>query len=257
MPSPFPGMDPYLEHPGAWHDFHEQFCIDCRAQLTPKLGPSYVARLDENVYIHELSADERRLMGRPDVFVAKQSGEESIPADGTASVAAPVVGRVETAVDVERQNFIEIRDSRSRRLITVIEILSPSNKNHGSDREQYLKKRREILSSDVHLVEIDLLRAGPRMPVDELPECDYCVMVSRAEDRPDVGLWPLKLRDPLPAIPIPLADTEESVTLDLRAALDASFLAAGYANYIYHDPPDPPLVGEDSDWADQLVAAIR
>ncbi len=81
--------------------------------------------------------------------------------------------------------------------MTVIELLSPTNKYAGPDREQYLVKRRELLASPVHFVEIDLLRGGPRMPMQDLPECDYCVLVSRVETRLDAGLWPIRLREPI------------------------------------------------------------
>jgi hypothetical protein len=136
----------------------------------------------------------------------------------------------------------------------VIEILSPSNKQPGSDREQYLGKRRQIFHSEVHFVEIDLLRGGPRMPVRDLPECDYCVLVSRSEERPDLGLWPIHLRNPLPEVLIPLSNPGESVQLDLQAAIQSAFNAAGYAGYIYEGTPDPPLSDEDAAWANDVLA---
>ena len=116
---------------------------------------------------------------------------------------APVVGRIFPAVDIERHAFLEVRARQDLELVTILELLSPSNKKKGTDREQYLAKRRAILASSVHLVELDLLRGGPRLPVEDLPDCDYCVLVSRAEDRPHVGIWPIQLREVLPTIPIP------------------------------------------------------
>ena len=120
-------------------------------------------------------------------------------------------------VDVEHLSFVEIRDRQGRDLVTVIELLSPTNKRPGPDREQYLAKRRQLLASGVHLVEIDLLRGHPRLPLDDLPPCDYYVMVSRAEERPQAGLWPLGLRDPLPPIPVPLRAADPDASLDLQA----------------------------------------
>src|SRR5205807_8592511 len=104
----------------------------------------------------------------------------------------------------ERLAFVEIRDRVDRRLITVIELLSPTHRYAGPDREQYLAKRGQLLASGTHFVEIDLLRGGPRLPLKDLPECEYYVRVSRAEERPQAGLWPLRLRKRLPVIPIPL-----------------------------------------------------
>src|SRR6202011_1559181 len=106
--------------------------------------------------------------------------------------------------DIERVPFLEVRDRQGRELVAVIELLSPSNKRPGEDREQYLAKRRELLRSPAHLVEIDLLRGGPPMPLEDRPVCDYSVLVSRAERRPVAAFWPLRLRDRLPVIPIPL-----------------------------------------------------
>jgi hypothetical protein len=156
-------------------------------------------------------------------------------------------------VDVERHAFLEIRDRGNRQLVTVLELLSPSNKRPGPDRDQYLAKRQRLLASSVHLIELDLLRGGPRLPIEHLPPCDYCVMVSRYEDRPQVGLWPLRLRDRLSTIPIPLFN-QERATLDLQSALHQAYDAAGYEDYIYLHEPNPPLQGEDAEWAQQLIA---
>jgi hypothetical protein len=218
-------MNPYLEQDDAWHDFHDHFCVHCRMLLVPKLSPDYFAKLEEHLDIHELGSDERR----------------------------PVVGRLEQNIDIERESYIEIRDRKTRRLVTVVELLSPSNKRPGADREQYLSKRWQLVSSEVHLVEIDLLRGWPRMPVRDLPPCDYYVMVSRSEQRPDVQLWPIRLRDPLPEIPIPLSGPDEAVVLDLQLALQNSYDSAGYADYIYDGQPDPPLSAADSRWVDEIL----
>lgn len=253
MNSPFPGMDPYLEQPDAWHDFHEQFCVDCRGLLVPQLGSEYFATLDDHVYIHELPADERRLLGRSDVSVATIGLKSEASEISTVTIAAPAIGRVELEFDVERESFIEIRDRDSKRLVTIIELLSPANKLSGSDREAYLAKRREILSSEVHFVEIDLLRCGSRMPIFDLPDCDYCIMVSRADERPDVGLWPLRLRDELPNVPVPLSRPDETIELDLGAAFRKAFASAGYGGYIYEGEPEPKLTQDDAEWAEAIL----
>jgi hypothetical protein len=245
-------MNPYLEQTDAWHDFHRRFITRIADELTPAIVPRYVAQIDENVYIHELSADERRLMGRPDVAVL--ANEPRSAATAVAERAAPLYGHLLPTTDVIREPFIEIRDRQSRQLITVIELLNPTNKERGPDREQYIAKRRCILASPAHLVEIDLLRGYEQMPVKDLPPCDYVVMVSRYQERPRVGLWAMKLRDRLPDIPIPLRFGEPDAALDLQSVLDGVYDSAGYAYYIYEGTPSPPLHPDDAARAEGIFA---
>src|SRR5262249_51535375 len=152
MPSPFPGMNPYLEQEDAWQDFHQSFIPLIREVLMQQVQPAYFVKVEEHLYIHELPGDERHYLGRADVSITPAPLQPGAP--GPAVLDAPAVGRISTAVDVERHAYLEIRDRRKRELITVLEMLSPSNKNSGPDREQYLAKRRKVLLSPVHLVEI-------------------------------------------------------------------------------------------------------
>ena len=133
--------------------------------------------------------------------------------------------------------------------MTVVELLSPSNKRLGSDRDQYLAKREQILGSTAHLVEIDLLRGGKPMPVVDRPDCDYSVLVSRVEQRPEAGFWPIHLRSHLPEIPVPLRPPDADARLDLQAILHRLYDAAGYEDYIYGGNPDPLLAPDDLEWA--------
>src|SRR5262249_12666047 len=148
---------------------------------------------------------------------------------------------------------LEIRDRRDRRLVTVIELLSPTNKAPGPDRDDYLHKRRDLMRSCVHFVEIDLRRGGerPRPPV--LPPCDYYVLLRREEEHPRLGVWPLGLRYRLPVIPIPLTAPDPDVLLDLQAILDRVYDAADYGKYIYGETPQPVLSEEDLAWARQFL----
>ncbi len=255
MPSPFPGMNPFLEHPDPFHDFHEAFCVGCRAALVEQVRPDFIVKLEEHVYVHELSAEERRFLGRADVSLSagKFQGESA----ATSAMAAPVQGELVPAVDFQRECFVEIRDRKSRRLVTVIELLSPSNKTYGSDRDQFIAKRAQLLSSTAHYVEIDLLRGGARLPIDGLPECDYCALVSRVEDRPRVGLWPIQLREPLPRIPIPLSTSHPDAWLDLQSLLNETYDAGGYEDYIYAGSPEPPLPADDAAWAESLLSGTN
>lgn len=248
MPSPFPGMNPYLEQDDVWQDFHQSLIPLIREILSEQVRPGYVVKIEEQLFIHELSAEERQFLGRSDVSLARNPSAGTARTSG-ACIPAPVHARLLPTLDVERHAFLEIRDRNDRGLVTVIELLSPSNKRSGPDREQYVAKRRQICASPTHLVEIDLLRGGPRMPMEDLPDCDYYALVSRAETRPDVEVWPLRLRDRLPTIPIPLRAPDADAQLDLQEALHRLYDAAGYEDYIYTGTPRPPLHPDDAAWA--------
>jgi hypothetical protein len=157
--------------------------------------------------------------------------------------------------ELEETPFLEVRDRSGRELVSVIELLSPSNKRAGDDREQYLTKRRELIRSAAHLVEIDLLRGWTPMPQAGRPECDYSVMVSLAEKRPAADFWPVKLRERLPVIPIPLRAPDTAPQVDLQAALHRAYDGPGYEHFIYSGEPEPPLSADDADWARQLISA--
>ena len=161
-----------------------------------------------------------------------------------------------TAVDQERHSYLSIRDREGEHAITVIELLSPSNKNLGADRVDYLKKRRDFFAAGLHLVEIDLLRGGPRLPFSDVPPCDYLVAVSRAAERPRVGLWPIGLRERLPKIPIPLRAPDPDAWLDLQEILHRVYDSARYEPLLYRHSPQPPLSGDDASWAQSIVSAL-
>jgi hypothetical protein len=255
MPSPFPGMDPYLEQDDVWHDFHERSIPLVASLLGSQLRPRYIVKIDEHIYVRELAAEPRRFVGRADVSLgrgSRRAGRKPAPGAATGLLEAPLTVRL-PAVDRERLGFVEVRDRRNRELVTVIEMLSPANKQTGPDREQYLAKRMEILNGPVHLVEIDLLRGGPPMPADGRPDCSYSVLVSRAERRLDAEFWPISLRERLPEIPIPVRPSDSDARLDLQAVLDRVYDDAGYADYIYEGSPRPRLGKKDAEWARRFV----
>lgn len=250
MPSPFPGMNPYLERETVWSDFHTEFCKAIKKALVPQVQPEFYVKFNEHIYVHE---ETRRLVGLADVSVTRTRR----PTDGNGNVGvldAPVHVRL-TEVLEERVPFLEIFDKEDNTLVTLIELLSPANKKKGADRDQFLAKRWQILKSEVDYVEIDLLRGGPRLPMEGMPLCDYYVLVSRAGERPDMGLWPVSLRKPLPIVPIPLPAPKKEVRLALQELLHQAYDEAGYANYIYSGPPTPRLRGEDARWAKRFLPA--
>jgi hypothetical protein len=253
MPSPFPGMDPYLEQADVWEDFHGRFIPVAAEWIGAQVQPAYIVKIGVTVYIHEPPGEQRVLLGRPDVAVT----DRPVPPApvGATTIEAPAYARVIPAVDIRREPSVEIRDRQSRQLVTALELLSPANKRPGPDREQYLRKRRQYFQARVNLVEIDLLRGGPRLPLADLPECDYYALVARPEEHPRVAVWPIHLRDRLPTIPIPLRPADCDATLDLQAALQRAYDAAGYRHYVYDGSPAPPLPEVDHAWAAERLRA--
>ena len=223
MASPFPGMNPYLEQQDLWRGVHGGLLFGLTAALTPQIVPRYFVEYEESLYI------DRSQFAVADVAVSKPLRK--------------------------KRRWLSIRDSKDRKIITVIEVLSPSEKRSGADRDRYLKKRDQIIHSHANLVEIDLLRVGSRMPNKPPATTDYCVMVSHQAKRPHVGLWPFGLRDPLPRIPIPLLPGEREPMIELKLVLDRVYDEMGYAHRIYQGEPDPRLSAEEAEWAKDFVPA--
>ena len=247
MSNPFPGMNPYLERAAVWHDFHDTFCLILRRALLDRLGDRYDAAYDDHVWIVE--PDEVSVR-RADVHVTGEGGS-SQPAVADDLTACAVI--MEPHAEELREAFVEIRDRSDGRVVTVFELLSPTNKRSGANRQDYLAKRSAYLRSDTHLVELDFLRGGPRMPFGGLPECDYYAAVSVAAERPRARLWPLRLRDRLPTIPVPLAGDDPAIELDLQEVLDDALAFGGFDRRMYTGPPEPPLPTDDAAWAASLA----
>jgi hypothetical protein len=254
MPSPFPGMDPYLEG-SIWSSVHTTLTTEIARQLAPKLRIGYVVlvteRFDMELTDEELSSSRIII---PDVSIAEDTPWPS-PVFNPASGIIPAPLTLNTmVVDREPQFSIEIQDLEDRKLVTAIELLSPSNKQ-GSSRAEYLAKRNGILFSDANLLEIDLLRGGKRVPIREpLPPTPYFVFLSRAEERPATGIWPISLREPLPKIGVPLRRNDGDVELDLQAALTSMIETFRYdALMKYNKPLSPPLQGDDALWAAERI----
>ncbi len=251
MPSPFPGMNPYIERDTVFPDFHHHFASVAVELLVPQIRPRYFAKVEVDVYLHEASAEDRHLLGRPGIFIGDKVPQ---PATGNTTMThAPAQALIPVPVDIIRLPHVEIFDKDHRDAVTIIELLSPTNKFRSEDRSTYISKRQHVFRTSTHFVEIDLLRGGPRLPMDDLPDCDYYALVSREEDRPHVGVWPIKLRDRLPAIPIPLRSPDPDAQLDLQTVLNRIYDAVGFADYIYDGNPNPPLHPEDAAWAKELL----
>lgn len=256
--SPFPGMDPYLEP--FWREVHSGFMIYARDQLQAALPQELRARIEERVFIEsELGAEQSVY---PDLAVIEQpqyATRGTLAIESGVAVAEPVI--VHVTADEVTETFIEIVDARSgNRVVTVIELLSLANKRPGAGQDLYLEKQQELRWSDVSVVEIDLLRAGQRvlMVRDELLKpalrTTYRICVRRGWARRRFENYPIRLRDRLPRIGIPLRQTDRDVPLDLQAVLDQCYLNGRYRGDIdYAKPLDPPLDAEDGAWVDALL----
>ncbi|MGC8640091.1 MAG: DUF4058 family protein [Isosphaeraceae bacterium] len=261
MPSPFPGMDPYLEKPGLWRDVHLNLIASTQGFLNGELRPKYLVRVEERTYVADESEAALALQARyPDVEVLGRPGWEKSrfsPRGETAQleVAEPVIATTWFEEEVH-EAFLKIIDRESRDVVTVIEILSPTNKIPGSaGRRSFEDKRREVMYSPCHWVEIDLLRGSRLAPVPrKLGPHEYLVHVSTTNLRPRGKLFPIRLAQRLPIIPIPLKPEDPDARLDLQAVLDSAYDRAGYDLEIdYRTEPQPPLEGPLAEWADELL----
>jgi hypothetical protein len=247
-------MDPYLEG-STWMNFHGQLCAEIARQLGPKLRPRYLARLTEHFFTDiSVDPDVSNKPLYPDIGIATYDISSSA-GESLGIVTTPV--RLATEVPESIVHFsVEIRDRHTRRLVTAIEVLSPTNKR-GEGRLEYLAKRKRVLHSSAHLIEIDLLRKGQRVPMkDRLPPAPYYVYVGRFEIRPDTDVWPISLERPLPAIPVPLLSPDPDATLDLQLALNTVYDLSGYDLELdYTQPPDVALSPQEVKWSQARLRA--
>ena len=227
MPSPFPGMDPFIEHHTIWGDFHNALAYEIRTQLNAKIRPNYFARTIPYITYETLEIG-RSTKTYPDVGVfqnlppIKERAAEYTP---SSDVLSALPTPVESEVILEEPltlHSVEVFTAPDGRLVAVIEILSPVNKRSDRDAyEKYLAKRQHILNTeDIHFLEIDLLRGGSRPPLlKPVPEAPYYILLSRAEMRPRVTVWPIQMNDALPRVPVPLNPPDPDSELDLGQAL--------------------------------------
>lgn len=271
MPTPFPGMDPYLEGE-LWQEFHETLAAEIRGQLLAQLPSNYVALLAKRYVVGEPTSGVLPSLGLnivnwpqqrviyPDVHVAALPERKLRESEVGYEAGVAVMEPVEVANPLPEtvpQLSVEIRDVAQRRLVTLIEILSPANK-HSRGALEYHDRRIELLQTRTHLLEIDLLRGGARIQLlAEPPAAPYYIYLSRTERRPMTQVWPVSLRQRLPTVPAPLLQPDPDVTLDLQAAVDACFALVGYERLLdYADaPPPPPLGEEDTIWLENLLRA--
>lgn len=264
MPSPFPGMDPYLEGE-MWQEFHETLANAIRSALISQLRPKYVALLAKRYVLNHpglgiMQPTERIVY--PVVHIVRPAPPAGgrLPTYGgvavmepTAEVASPIIEEVPVL-------SIEVRDVAERRLVTLIEILSPVNKR-GPGARDYAQRRLELMQTATHLLELDLLTAGQRIQLlGALPPASYYALLSRTQRRPYTQIYAFGLRTPLPRLPVPLLAPDPDVVLDLQAALESCFELVGYEQLLdYQAPPPSTFSDADQQWimAQLMQAGFR
>lgn len=250
MPSPFPGMDPYMENPARWPGVHHWLITSICEQLDGQLRPRYYTLVEERVYISD-ELDAGRAVIIPDVRVVKSRDQapDRGPSSGVATVEVAEPIEIDL-IDMEiREPYITLHDRKDRSVVAVIEVVSPSNKIAGSSgRESFEQKRREALNSSTHWIEIDLLRIGTSLAGFRAgaPTHEYAAFVSRYRSPRRLNLlWPIRLRQQLPTITIPLHGDDPDATLDLQKVLSSAYNRSGCEFEIdYTSDPVPPLDSE-------------
>jgi hypothetical protein len=252
VPSPFPGMDPYLEHPTLWPDVHHGLIEALRNALAPLLRPNYRVAVEERVYVADV--DGPYFVGRPDVAVVDVGSMASPAMSASAVLVEPRVVEVPVP-DHVREGYLEVREVATGEVVTVIEILSPTNKRPGEGRRLYEQKRLQVLGTRTHLVEIDLLRGGEPMKMwGDGQDSHYRILVSRAGRRPRADLYAFNLRDPIPLFPLPLHPKDKEPVVELGQLLHELYDRASYDLAVdYTTDAVPPLEEEEAAWADQLL----
>ncbi len=250
----FPGMDPYLELPSLWTDFHSRLIVYLAEYLRPLLRPRYVASVQTRVFIEGLDQERFPDVGVRQTLLARPRAAAVLPADAPLEVEVP-------EIEIE-ESYLHILDLQmNQRVVTVLEVVSPTNKYRGPGRDAYVAKQTEVRRSDSHLVEIDLLRTGPHvLAVPErlargLGSYDYLVCVNRAaEKRTRFQLYLRRLPDRLPRFACPLAPGDDDVIVDLQAVVERTYEVGGYEDLLRYDQPCvPPLSAEDQAWAEALI----
>jgi hypothetical protein len=257
MPSPFSGMDPFLERPARWPSIHQRYITYLADAINPLLPENYVADIGERIHV---TSPPKEMF--PDVYLLKHSEKKKRPT-GRASAA---LIEADPSVEVEflpteiREIFVEIRlTDEAETLVTVIEFLSPTNKSFGDGHDLYRKKQAQLRSSSTSLLEIDLLRAGRHtvaIPREGLPEngWDYLVCLHRGGWQQKFQYWAIPLPNRLPRITVPLMGNDPDVVVDLQAVLDQCYTAGHWGTRIdYTKAPPPPLSKKNAKGIDELL----
>ncbi|PZO13080.1 MAG: hypothetical protein DCF25_16585 [Leptolyngbya foveolarum] len=257
MPSPFPGMNPYLENPGMWAEVHNRLIVAISIALAPALHPKYYAAIDKRTYLD--TPEDSILIGIPDVSIASERNLEnrSISKQSTLTLSQPEVVTLPFPEEVT-ERYLEIREAKTNAVITAIEILSPKNKKKGEGKTTYLEKRQRVLSTQTHFIEIDLLRGQPPMPVISKNHTDYRILVSRSNTRPKAELYGFNLFDPIPTFAVPIQSGDTEPQLDLKKLIDEVYDQSGYGFRLdYQQPVKPALTAAEKQQVKEILSSDR
>jgi hypothetical protein len=260
MPSPFAGMDPFIEVCGRWEDFHPQLIGEIHRTLAAAVPQRYFVSLGVRSYVVLTDTEGKEFNPFvPDVGVTSpaETRAERSPSAVAEAVEEEAVSMEAFIATEFRETFIEIHEHDSDELlVTCLELLSPSNKRRGTEGwNVYLRKRNALLLGSANLVELDLLRGGQRMPMmTPWPDSPYVLLVSREQRAPRCKVWPAHYKKPLPAIPIPLSPPDADIRLDLQSLMTGIYARSRYDRRLdYSRPLQPALNEEESVWlAEQL-----
>ena len=255
MTSPFAGMDPFIESQ-RWSDFHTDFIIRLRERLVPALHPDYFVNVEQAISLTRTDDSADRIVV-PDLSIEESGVWTGGPEGGTARAVKPVTRTLPKPQTLKRP-YLEVRSMQSREVVTVIEVLSPWNKNPRGGRAEYLGKRDAYLQTPINLVELDLLRGGERLPtVEPLPRGDYFAFVCKGTRRMKAQVYAWPLNHPLPKIPIPLAPGDADVKLELQLAFNETYERAGYRYSLdYTTEVVPKLRPAERSWVRQSLKTL-
>lgn len=264
MPSPFPGMDPYLEQAAFWSSFHSRLLVAIADIIEPQLSPQYYVEVETRTYQSD-DSDDNLLIGIPDAVVFSGQSTALTPepeiAEDVSIATLPHPERVAVPMPlVVSERYLEVREMVTDEVITAIELLSPKNKRSGEGRIAYEKKRRAILGSATNLVELDLLRGGKPMAILGMREkTAYRILISRSHTRPAADLYNVSLQQQLPNFPIPLKPGDPEPIVPLQEVFNGVCDRARYPSRIdYRQPIPPPALSEtDLQWSEMLLAPFR
>jgi hypothetical protein len=267
MKSPFPGMDPYIEACGLWEDFHPHLVEKIYEALADAVPDRYTVRTGERSYVVLADAEGKTSHPfLPDVGVTSSAREADADAGSGTALAEPATESTPLSLrafieEEYRETFVEVYEADpERRLVTCVEVLSPSNKRRGSPGwDLYLRKRQGLLLGTASLVEIDLLRGGQRLPMlDPWPASPYTLLVARRHKAPHCLVWPAHWQRPLPPIPVPLAKPDPDIPLHLQPMVEAIYARSRYHRSIdYSRPLTPPLGPDESAWLEQQLRSLQ
>jgi hypothetical protein len=266
MPSPFPGMDPYIEASGLWEDFHNHLVEHIAMQLADIAPERYVVRTGERSYLVLVQSEGKKEHPfLPDVSIAATRGRKKGSKKSSTAVAEPAIEKKQHVLrafieEEHRETFVEIYETGSElHLVTSIEVLSPSNKRPNSEGwDLYQRKRQSILLGNINLLELDLLRGGQRMPMlDPWPDSPYVLMVARARQAQTCLVLEGSFQNPLPPIPVPLAKPDVDLSLNLQSLVDTIYRRFRYEQSInYARELTPPLAPEEATWWQQRLETM-